>query len=104
MTNTLKFENLTILDANVEVANIVVSSYKKPLNKRVVINAYSTIEKPVVVVRNICEANIGAKRKVLVELATQAGVNINTAKTQVQRYLKRIKNQSLLAITYQPAI
>lgn len=85
-------------EASKEVDEIVVSTYKKVVNKRIVINPYSTIEKPIVVVRKLCEANIGLKRKALVELATLAGVNINTAKTQVQRYLKRIKTSQLLRL------
>jgi hypothetical protein len=90
-------EDTNVVDTN-ELAAIVVFTYKKIVSKRVLINEVSTIEKPVVVVRNICEANIGLKRKDLVALATQAGVNINTARTQVQRYLKRIKDTTFLAL------
>lgn len=97
ISKNFKFADLNIVVATKDLATEEISKVVST-NKRIVINPYSTIEKPIVVVRTICEANIGLKRKELVALATLAGVNINTARTQVQRYLKRIKNTTFLAI------
>lgn len=58
---------------------------------------YSTITSPVAKVREICSTMVGARRKDLVAACTVAGININTARTQVQRYLKAAKGGAIVA-------
>ncbi len=80
---------------NIKDLYIIEASKEVTTNKRIVVEAYSTIDKPVARVRAICQDNLGAKRKELVAICQEAGVNLNTAKTQVQKFLKKLKGPSI---------